>query len=349
MKTIVTKTLAVMALLSLTATASTARSWRINNDVTKKADFTDLNAAMSSADVMAGDTLYMDPGCNLSSKQTVNKRVTIVGSGYFRNDAPHRLVTISGKLYLTAQHIKVEGIAITGTTYLCSDYITVERCKAGNIYINENWNTAAAQFATIRQCYATGVHGGSSPSNYPNKTSFATIENCILISSNTPVSSLYSPTIRNCYLKYSGTSTSASVASLSSIDNASITNNIILRNSVPSNVLYDVSNSVISNNVMSCTETTYSDIGENRYLDSADESLVFALEGINDQRYQLKADSPAKGYATEGGDCGPFGGLYPYVIGGKPKGYPYYTKAVIGTRAEDGKVSVSLNIKMQDE
>ena len=78
-------------------------------------------------------------------------------------------------------------------------------------------------------------------------------------------------------------------------------------------------------------------------------TAVFVLKGTNDQRYQLKADSPAKGAATDGGDCGPFGGLYPYVIGGKPAGYPYYTKAVIGTRAENGKINVSLNIKMQNE
>lgn len=343
------KFIVAMALTAMMTTTVNARSWRINNDVTKKADFTDLNAAMSSTDVMAGDTLYMDPGCILNSKQTVSKRVTIVGSGYFRNDAPHRLVTISGNLYLTAQYIKVEGIAITGTTYLCSDYITVERCKAGNISINENWTTAAAQFATIRQCYATSVHGGSNLS-YPNKTSFATIENCILMSNNgSPIDGLYSPTIRNCYLKYSGTSTSAVYAPLNGIDNASITNNIILRNSNPSSVLNSVTNSFISNNVMSCAETTYSSIGENRYMESGDESLVFALEGANDERYQLKADSPAKGYATDGGDCGPFGGLYPYVLGGMPKGYPYYTKAVIDARAKDGKVNVSLNIKMQDE
>lgn len=344
------KFIVAMALTAMMTTTVNARSWRINNDVTKKADFTDLNAAMSSTDVMAGDTLYMDPGCILNSKQTVSKRVTIVGSGYFRNDAPHRLVTISGNLYLTAQYIKVEGIAITGTTYLCSDYITVERCKAGNISINENWTTAAAQFATIRQCYATSVHGGSNLS-YPNKTSFATIENCILISSttNVPVYELYSPTIRNCYLKSSSTSTNTSYAPLKSIDNGSITNNIIIRAANTSSHLYSVTNSITSNNVMSCSETTHSNIGENRYTDSADESLVFALEGTNDQRYQLKADSPAKGYATDGGDCGPFGGLYPYVLSGLPKGYPYYTKAVIDSRAKDGKVNVSLNIKMQDE
>ena len=70
---------------------------------------------------------------------------------------------------------------------------------------------------------------------------------------------------------------------------------------------------------------------------------------MNDQLYQLKEDSPAKGYATDGGDCGPYGGLTPYVPGGLPNGYPYYTKAIIPAKSKNGKVNVSLKIKMQNE
>ena len=67
------------------------------------------------------------------------------------------------------------------------------------------------------------------------------------------------------------------------------------------------------------------------------------------ESYTLVEDSPAKGYGTDGKDCGIFGGLYPYVKGGLPQGHPYYTKAVISPRAENDKVNVSLKIKMQDE
>ena len=69
----------------------------------------------------------------------------------------------------------------------------------------------------------------------------------------------------------------------------------------------------------------------------------------NYESYELIEDSPAKGYGTDGKDCGIFGGLYPYVKGGLPQGHPYYTKAVISPRAENDKVNVSLKIKMQDE
>lgn len=329
-----------VAVLAMTATTATAKSWRINNDVSKKADFTDLNAAMSNSDVQAGDTLYLDPNCAITGTQTVTKQVTIVGSGYFRTNAPQGFSYIMGALKLNAQYIKVEGVIMTDYVYLYADYITIERCKTGWITISSN--NGSAKYATIRQCYIPRIYGGGD-----NNTSFATIENNIFICGSTPIDNLKVPTIRNNYVKCTETGNGQRV--LDKIYEGIITNNILMQSASKNLVLGSVSDCTISNNVMSCTEGTYSSIGENKYLGSTDESIVFALEGTDDQRYQLKADSPAKGYATDGGDCGPFGGLYPYVISGLPAGYPYYTKANIGTRAKDGKINVSLNIKMQNE
>ena len=340
-----------VAVLGFTALAANAKSWRINNDATKKADFADLNAAMSSTDVEAGDTLYLDPGCSISGDQTVTKRVTIVGSGYFRTDTPHRFSYINGKLYLKAQYIKVEGVLMTSNLRLNADYITVERCKIPQIEIVGVWNEANARYATIRQCYLQGIEGvGGDNSSYKNKSSFATIENCIIINDRYMVQNLYNPTITNCYICHTGTDNNNLYAPLYNIGEGAISNNILMNNANNTIVLNSVTNSVVTNNVMSCAEDTYPEYTtNNRFLNSNDESLVFKLEGTNDQKYQLKDDSPAKGYATDGGDCGHTGGTYPYVLNGLPAGYPYYTKANIATRAKDGKINVSLNIKMQNE
>lgn len=73
------------------------------------------------------------------------------------------------------------------------------------------------------------------------------------------------------------------------------------------------------------------------------------MTGPNDQQYQLCENSPAKGYATDGGDCGPYGSGYTYVPGGLPLGLPYYTEVTIGSMAHDGKVNVTLKIAVQDE
>lgn len=327
-----------VAMLAMIATTANAKSWRINSDATKKANFADINAAMSSSDVEAGDTLYLDPGCLLTATQTVNKRVTIVGPGYLRNSAPHQGATISGVLYLSAANAKIEGVTMTNEVYIRAQYVTIERCRVtDDIKNNATYNS---QYATIRQCYITRIFGYGSSSTY---TAYWTIENNIIQYTYTTISNLNNPTIRNNYIS----NNSSSDISISSIQGGMVTNNIIINKGTKNNVWTSMTDVVINHNVTSSAEkTAYPD---NLYLDSNDESVVFALEGTYDQKYQLKADSPAKGYATDGGDCGPSGGTYPYVISGLPAGYPYYTNAVIGTRAENGKINVSLNIKMQNE
>ena len=341
-----------VAVLGFTATTANAKSWRINNDVTKKADFVDINAAMSSDDVQAGDTLYLDPGCSISSQQTVNKQVTIVGPGYFRNDSPHRFAYLTQNVNLVAPNIKIEGVSIIGNSNLClgANNVTVERCYVnGNIKIG--WknisNYSTAQNAIIRQCYIQGKINGRG--NSSNESGFSTIENCLIVHQNNDhgIEGLYATTIQNNCIKLTY---NAGIYPLYSINNGQITNNIMIHTTKNNQVFYSVSNSIINNNVLSCAEETYAGyIGDNKFLNSGDDSQVFKLEGTYDQQYQLKDDSPAKGYATDGGDCGHTGGTYPYVISGLPAGYPYYTKAIIDTRAKDGKINVSLNIKMQNE
>ena len=333
-----------VAVLSLVATTATAKSWRINSDATKNADFADINAAMNSSNVAAGDTLYLDPGCLLTANQTVNKRVTIVGPGYLRNSAPHQGATISGYLYLSAANAKIEGVTMTSYVYIRAQYVTIERCRS-TAAIGNNDASYNSQYATIRQCYITRVEGVTASNT---KTAYWTIENNIILNTSGyhTIQDLNIPTIRSNYI--SANHNSSSLYPIARIQGGMVINNIIFNKKTKNNVWSEMTDVVINHNVTSSAEkTAYPD---NKYLDSNDESAVFALEGTYDQRFQLKADSPAKGYTTDdNGDCGPSGGTCPYVISGLPAGYPYYTKAVIGTRANNGKINVSLNIKMQNE
>lgn len=81
-KTFLTTALSA-ALLFAGGQQADAASWRINSNANRHAHFTSINAAMSSADVVAGDTLYLDPGFTLTDNQNVTKRVTIIGGGTF--------------------------------------------------------------------------------------------------------------------------------------------------------------------------------------------------------------------------------------------------------------------------
>lgn len=335
------RTILIIAALAA-VTATNAASWRINSDATKHAHFSDINAAMSSSDVLDGDTLYLDPGCTLTATQTVSKRVTIVGTGFLTNVATYPYATISGKLYLRAQGCKIESTQITSTMYLCANNITVERCKTSSITYS-----GTAQYATIRQCYIpNGQIKGAGTANA--NTIGWTVENSIIIYSDNydPVLNLHSPIVRNNYVRPNYSKGSASLAYMT---NAIVTNNIFINTKFIQNANpYEMTDCVIRNNVMHVEELkdTYPD---NIYITSNTEETVFALEGTDDQRYTLKEGSPAIGAATDGGDCGPMGGLYPYVPSGFPFGMPHFQSSSISSRPQSGQVNVSQQVIIQKQ
>lgn len=329
-----TKKLFMAVTLIAVATTVQARSWRINNDMSKNPDFKDINAAMASENVTADDTLYLDPGCGLTSDQTISKKVTVIGCGYMRTDAPHAMASIVAATTITAPYAKIEGVIFNEQLRIRASNVTIERCKTQEIYVG--YNNVTAQNVTIRQCYATRVTGRDKTSLV---SAYCTIENCIIMHNGYygPVADLYFPTIKNCYLRESLKDDLTWSNIFNSLSHYTVHDNIIINVNRPTQIWNGCSDAeLVQNNIISSTE-------------GVTEATVFALEGSNDQRYQLKEDSPALGAATDGGDCGPFGGLYPYVISGLPSGHPYYTKAIITPRSENDKVKVTLQIKMQNE
>lgn len=327
----------LLVAVMVAATAS-ARSWRINNDATKMANFTSINAAMSSTDVVAGDTLYLDPGCSITSNQTVSKRVTIIGTGYTGVTLPHRLATISATLYLTAENIKLMSISSSSSVYIRRNNITIERCKFSAI--NSNSSSYTSQYTTIRNCYVGTIDGAGTTST---ASAFWTIENNIITSTNTCIQDLYNATIRNNLILNTSTSSGDVYyyRCLSNLTNCQIVNNIIIKTTGPANALSGVDVTQLNNNVISSnTRPEYN---------KANVTTTGAVYTGDVQSYVLTDDSPAKGYGQDGTDCGIFGGLYPYVKGGLPYGHPYYENFVISSLPVDGKINVSLKIKMQDE
>lgn len=332
----------IIALLFFAGGHSDAASWRINNNANRHAHFTDINAAMNSSEVQDGDTLYLDPGCLLTSTQNITKRVTIIGTGYFLGANTHQEASVSGSVYLKAASTKVEGLKMTGKVYMSANNVTVERCYLGGVGYS-----GTAQYATIRQCYVpNGQIGGKG--NTDTATANWTIENCIIIRTDgyDPIINLYCPTIRNNYVRPNYSSASAAVAHVSG---ATIINNIFINTRFIGNAeLYDASDCIVKNNIfhVASYKTTYPG---NVIIDTNTESAVFALTGTNEQRYTLKEDSPAKGAATDGGDCGPYGGIYPYVLSGYPLGMPRFDSSNVGTRAVDGQVRVSQQVTIQGQ
>lgn len=338
----------IAALLLFAGGHSDAASWRINNNTNRHAHFASINAAMDSNDVQDGDTLYLDPGCTLTANQTVSKRVTIIGTGYYLDSGTHEVGAINATLYLKAAGIKMEGVAVTTTSYktwyVQADNVTIERCLTNYIYIQ-------GQHAVIRQCRGFHYYGKGKDSM---DSAYCIIENCLLgTSSAVNVYDLCNATICNNYLWTRSNNTNGL---LNNLKGCVIKNNIIIGSQKP-DVMFNAANlteCIVTNNVMSCAEGVYPAYPDNICLGSNSSSEVF-LKKLDESTYDdkefvaLKDVELVKGVADDGGDCGPFGGTHPYVPSGYPFGMPRFVTSSSGFRATDGKVSFSNQVTIQKQ
>lgn len=349
MKTFLSAVAAIV--LSLLSQNVQARSWRINSDLAGKANFLSINDAMASLDVFNGDTLYLDPGCVLGS-QTVSKSVTIIGTGYnLQNDATRE--AIISKININASNVKIEGCNVSSEIYYSGsqlENLIIERCRFdkfssyGSYYGNYK--------VKIYSCYIWGEIDFRYVTEYE-------IFNCIITGN---ISNANTGTIKNNTILYYGDNTNYA---LSYIKNSGITNNIILHvtdgytvdeNQKPYyNRNYTIShvspadNNVINNNVLSTdAEHAFANFPQNKFIGAKPEE-VFTLTGTAEEMYRLKDGSPAKGYGTNGYDCGAYSGQSPYVLSGHPRFIPYIYEAIIPNYPTDGKLNVTLKIKSQNE
>ena len=348
MKHFITYSVALMLML-LMGTNSYAKSWRVNSNPSRGAKFVDINGAMSSAEVLNDDTLYLDPGSNIGGQQVVTKRVTIIGYGYFYHlSQPYGYTTLSGGIVMKAANSKIEGVTIQSGCVISANNVTVERCFLNNSSISSNGNNC--KNAIIRNCYITisnnyAIYGqGDTSSN----TEGWIIDNNIItsIANYSGIYGLYSASILNNYVYYFY---SNNYYCVDRMNNCTIINNILINKYYNTYIFRNLSDCVVHNNILSCNEDNYVEYPNNKRLSSSDEATIFIMTGNNDLKYRLCEESPAKGYAVDGGDCGPYGSGFTYVPGGLPKGIPYYTEANIATMDQDGKLKVSLKISVNNE
>lgn len=325
-----------------------AKSWRVNNNSTKKANFVDINAAMASADVVAGDTLYLDPGSVLASAQTISKAVTVIGTGYFLQNGMVA-ATINNTVNITAEGTKLNGVYVNGEVSIQANNITLERCKINKRVVAYK---GPRYGLTVLQCF---INNPNTANSIEGEFRNATIKNNIIISSyasggwSSAIYNVHDSEIANNYLAVNKSFDNREV--LYNVTNSQIYNNIIRHAKDPNLIFANsdaVNNNSIYNNVITAAKDKYPNLTDIVYLGSADMSSVFA-PGTSDAAYRLKEDSPAKGAGKDGADCGPYGGATPYVESGLPLYHPYIKKAVVAGKSVNGQVDVELNIKMQNE
>ncbi|MBP3472897.1 MAG: hypothetical protein J6K41_11830, partial [Paraprevotella sp.] len=280
--------------LSLGNQSVQARSWRIHSNANVKPDFTSINAAMSSNDVMPGDTLYLEPGCVLSGS-SITKKVTVIGPGYNFSGESSSTAVLESLTRLDADGIKIEGCIVTELRIEKAN-CTVERCKVSKLEGQRLSGTSRAPQTLILSCYINSITLGGSRNN--------TINNCIL---HGYIQSITASTISNNIVIRESSS-----ELLTGVTNCTITNNIIL-NTKPGYALdanenplfyknYTIkdntldSGNTITNNILSTdAEHAFNDYPNNKFIGATPED-IFVMEGIGEEIYRLKEGSPAIGY-----------------------------------------------------
>lgn len=334
-------------LLLVAAVGAQAKSWKIGPSSVVGMDFASINAAMESENVAAGDTLFLDQYYNENVVQTVTKAVVIIGTGYDTTLTDEGVVArLVNVLEFKVNHAVVKSVML-GNVYFYNSNCTVERCYTSHIITQSS--TAGTNH--IYSCYVAGVIRGYGSDN--DKLSKLDIQNCVVSysSSEACIYNLTSSIIKNNVIirNYN------SYYCVDKVYHSEITNNIILH-TYSSYYGYDLSGIVegsgsgntIEHNILGRNGNLYY-YPTNKTGYGASSSEIFVCTGTYSNYYKLADSSVAKGYATDGGDCGCHGGMFGCPSGGRPQYIPYFTKVVVGSRTENGKLPVSVSVKIQDE
>lgn len=324
------------SIMLMLAIAASAKSYKIGPSSVTGMDFMSINAAMSS--VSAGDTLLLDKAYKETSEQTVTKAIVIIGNGF---DTATSTIAQVSTLSLKADGIHVNSLYVTNVKFYKKD------CRLYRCYVSSSasWEgtTAATGANSIHSCYFTGTINGTS------STAIFDIQNTILYTKTyNVINNLINSNICHCIIF--GYANSRFV--IQDVTSSSIIDNIIINNYT--NTYYTISNydvssmNTIHHNVMS----GFGNI-TNYPLNKTGYSWGSICKGsgttVSGTYFEVKSDSPALNYASDGSDCGVYGGLYPYVDYGRPIYVPYFTNINVPAKATNGTLPISVTVEVQNK
>jgi len=305
MKHLYTLTLALL----LVAPSAFATVRTVSNNPQIPAAFTTIEAAIAASS--AGDTIYVvgSPTKYSASHIQINKRIVLIGSGYYLAAAQNINTNGTDTDYIDFA-AGSDGSIVIGFyvyTFTINDYVsnvTITHCAAGETWGNNGYSSLSIgqnctsiyilQSILNSQIY---LSGGGNQNNI-------LIKNCFTKSfSNAPITAtgiVYDQCRMKAYY--------AAPPSYNIIYNAVISNSIIEDAGFGGNSSFV--NNIFNNAAVVATNGNQINVPIN--------TVILGGSGNPDVQEQLKPGSPAIGAGTSGQDIGPFGGTTPYVLSGIP-------------------------------
>jgi len=286
---------------SCTALMTEAKVWRVNNNTGVSADFTQIQQAINSSSVVAGDTLYLEGSATSYTWTTLTKPVTIIGTGYLLSGAGSNAGLQANPNVATIQGVDLDsrssGAVFIGVSIYVRTNSDVNQISfiRSSVYIDPFTtipNTTAKNWIINKCMFGTG--------NLTFPFEDLQITNSLAVYGQVNIPNITNGLIRNNVFAIPLT-----------VSNSYISNNIFLStlNQTSCTVKYNISN---QNNLPT---------GNNNQVNVSEPS-IFLGTGSNDGRYQLRAGSPAiaAGEPINGvtPDIGAFGTDDPYRLSGIP-------------------------------
>lgn len=352
-----------------------ATSWRVCSKPEAGANFLSVAEAVASNNVFAGDTLYVEPGHFELSSVTIEKKLIIIGPGFFFtenniNSMDDNPATFKQVIFNTPNSAMI-GCRITGGINISTTGIVIDRCHIQNCSIG--FSAGECNNCVIRNSFIRGNFTKDSWS-FHSPTDNLMLENNIIIGNiNGPI---INSTIRNNTItndKAGGNGNWSELEQyqqqsiITRITESNIYNNIIINTNTSMNITtnenqqtdtfyfryltidYTETSNEIYNNILSSP-------GKSSFINcifNANVNNILIWENANstEEKYMHKSNGPAVGAGVNGTTCGAYGqvnGSRAYQPSGIPQYRPYiYDAQIDETPSSNNTINASFKIKVQ--
>lgn len=339
MKTILFSLIALIAVYTSQATIR-----RVNNTPGMNSVYNTLANAISAS--QAGDTVHVEGSGVTYTGATINKRLVIIGPGYFLTDTAANPNTQANKqsayidLFFGAgsKGSLVQGMSI-GTCHLSDSFITLQRNYIyNNIAVANSGHTFGDTirhnfFASTAGIYHTSSYEGRGLFFYNNI--FEKPNNALITASLTTCSGYF---VNNSFATPSTSTLDFSCANFTFQNN--IFNKVNFGNLQNSNIFI---NNIAKTGLPSGNNNLVN-------LDPADIYQGWGSPGTatfsSDARYKLKTGSPAINAGVLNSiavDCGAFGGPAPYILSGMPP-VPSVYQLTMPSQINSGTPAINITV-----